>query len=614
MNEVGDVTKLETPDDDVLILQMGAFAQIYAGGHLNACRHAVLSTLPEGVSRFNFCNFWYVPWDTVCDVPQGREHLAVNQGWNAMMDESYVDITMKESFLAFRSFMTSPEARLQFQDSVRFKELSELLPLPASSRHSWNSAASANDSEIVIDVLTDLRCPISYISLLNLNAALKSLGLSEKTLLRYHPLFLNPNIPKEGETLDAYLLREFGYTKGYARSETYPLRLLGLEAGVNFSPDRRVVNTFDAACVVEMAKDSGKQHEMVEALSRHYFEKAADISDESVLCNLAESVGLNAGEVRQRLREENGPVQQRVQAAFGEFSSKVDEVPHFLLRERMSGNGIEVGGRKSVESWQNALEATIEKGRFTGMNVVGLNGADVRLIEANPSSPISMALDAQHNWSPQVWPFSQQDFSRMDESADTLMYAEPRFVNHLDDSSISRLTNAYRSFFSVAPPDFSVLDLMSSWTSHFPEDMPKTARVVAFGLNEKEVRANMQATEYGTQNLNENPKLPYEDNTFHFVTNALSVQYLTDPRSVFAEAHRVLRPGGQAIIAFSHRAFIEKAVNVWAKETYCGEGHVHVVNRYFQHSPVGGWANISSIDVSPSHGDPIWLVTATKAF
>ena len=31
---------LDCRDPNTLILQMGAFAQIYTGGHLKACRHA----------------------------------------------------------------------------------------------------------------------------------------------------------------------------------------------------------------------------------------------------------------------------------------------------------------------------------------------------------------------------------------------------------------------------------------------------------------------------------------------------------------------------------------------------------------------------------------------
>ena len=37
------------------------------------------------------------------------------------------------------------------------------------------------------------------------------------------------------------------------------------------------------------------------------------------------------------------------------------------------------------------------------------------------------------------------------------------------------------------------------------------------------------------------------------------VQYLKKPREVFSELQRVLKPGGMAVVAFSHRSFIEKA-------------------------------------------------------
>jgi len=56
------------------------------------------------------------------------------------------------------------------------------------------------------------------------------------------------------------------------------------------------------------------------------------------------------------------------------------------------------------------------------------------------------------------------------------------------------------------------------------------------------------------------PKLPYEDNSFDVITNAVSVDYLAKPMEVFKEMHRVLRPGGQAIMSFSNRCFPTKGV------------------------------------------------------
>jgi SAM-dependent methyltransferase len=52
--------------------------------------------------------------------------------------------------------------------------------------------------------------------------------------------------------------------------------------------------------------------------------------------------------------------------------------------------------------------------------------------------------------------------------------------------------------------------------------------------------------------------LPYEDNSFDVITNAVSVDYLTKPLEVFREMHRVLKPGGQAIMSFSNRCFPTK--------------------------------------------------------
>ena len=52
-------------------------------------------------------------------------------------------------------------------------------------------------------------------------------------------------------------------------------------------------------------------------------------------------------------------------------------------------------------------------------------------------------------------------------------------------------------------------------------------------MNEKELKRNKVLTEWDIVDLNEQPKLPYEDNTFDFITNAVSVDYLTKPLAVF---------------------------------------------------------------------------------
>ncbi|CAK9095829.1 unnamed protein product [Durusdinium trenchii] len=603
MNEVGETTMLDCSDPNTMLLQMGAFAQIYTGGKLKACRHAVLNPVKPGVARFNYCNFWYVPWDTLCTAPEGMEATAVNQGWNAMMDESYLNITMKQSFTAFRQFMVSPEARVQFSDSQRFKELSAILPIVRKQ----GDAGAPTMPNIQVDLLTDVRCPFSFISQMNLQNAIQNLGLQDNVVVRYHPVFLNPNVPKEGESLDDYLWREFGYTKEYAHSEDYPLRRYGREAGVEMNPHRRVVNTFDAFCLIEAAQEEGVQHELVQTLSRWYFEEAKDISDVAVLRAAALHVGLDAERALQRSSELQGTVQER----YEEFSAMLGEVPHFLLREQASGNGLELGGLRSVEAWEQVLQQVMERGQFMGMTIDGPHGQKVRVDRANPFTPVSHALPAQHGWTPTAWSYQEEDFSRMDERPDDLMYSEPRLAEHLDLSSLQTLTETYEAIFQACPDGFSVLDLCSSWNSHYP-NMDRASKVAVHGLNAVELEMNEVATERHIQDLNLDQKLPWADNSFDVATLALSIQYLTKPREVFAELQRVLKPGGMAVVAFSHRSFIEKAVRLWASEPDDGEGHAHVVCRYFQHGPENGWEKIKTMDVSPRHGDPVWIVTAVK--
>lgn len=56
--------------------------------------------------------------------------------------------------------------------------------------------------------------------------------------------------------------------------------------------------------------------------------------------------------------------------------------------------------------------------------------------------------------------------------------------------------------------------------------------VLYFLFAVKELEANPVLTDFAVQDLNVNTKLPYEDNTFDFITNTVSVDYLIKPLEV----------------------------------------------------------------------------------
>ena len=68
-------------------------------------------------------------------------------------------------------------------------------------------------------------------------------------------------------------------------------------------------------------------------------------------------------------------------------------------------------------------------------------------------------------------------------------------------------------------------------------------------------------TDYAVRDLNEDATLPYEDNTFDVVTNAVSVDYLTKPLEMMKEVHRVLKPGWARRHELLQRCFPTKAVS-----------------------------------------------------
>ena len=149
--------------------------------------------------------------------------------------------------------------------------------------------------------------------------------------------------------------------------------------------------------------------------------------------------------------------------------------------------------------------------------------------------------------------------TKLDGSDDALFYAEPRFVHHLDAAFRRRLTQLYRQ---RLPSCAVVLDLMSSWVSHLPDEV-RYEQVIGHGLNAAELEANPRLDRHWVQNLNQSQALPLADASVDCSLIVAGWQYLQHPEAVAAELWRVTRPGGELIVAFSNRMFFSKAPQIW---------------------------------------------------
>jgi SAM-dependent methyltransferase len=205
-------------------------------------------------------------------------------------------------------------------------------------------------------------------------------------------------------------------------------------------------------------------------------------------------------------------------------------------------------------------------------------------------------------------PFQPEHFARVDESPDLLFYNFPRKVVHIDDAAIAAVKQFFRE---VLPPNSVVLDLLSSWRSHWPEGFPKQ-RLVGLGLNAEEMADNPDLDGSVVHDVNADPRLPFEDGMFDAAVLTVSIQYLTKPIEVFREVNRILKPGGLFAVIFSNRMFPTKAVAVW--RALDDAQHFKLVNSYFHYA--GNFVDLVNQDRTPpaeDYTDPVYVAMARKA-
>jgi hypothetical protein len=169
-------------------------------------------------------------------------------------------------------------------------------------------------------------------------------------------------------------------------------------------------------------------------------------------------------------------------------------------------------------------------------------------------------------------------FRRIDEEDDAHFYEAPRLVYHIDENAVAALTDFYRG---VLPEGGVLLDLMSSWVSHLPPEVDY-AEIIGHGMNAAELAANSRLGRRFVQDLNQDPRLPFEDASIDAAMICVSVQYLQHPVAVLREVARVLRPGGPVVVSFSNRCFWTKAVAIW--RGLDDAGHARLVELYLRYA------------------------------
>jgi SAM-dependent methyltransferase len=195
-------------------------------------------------------------------------------------------------------------------------------------------------------------------------------------------------------------------------------------------------------------------------------------------------------------------------------------------------------------------------------------------------------------------------FDRGDPTPDEIFYGPIRLVTHIDEGAIA----AVGALYDELGIDGEVLDLMSSWVSHFNQ---APVRLTVLGMNADELAANPQAAAQVVHDLNAEPRLPFGDETFDAAVCCVSVDYLVRPIDVFRDVARVLRPGGPFVCTFSNRLFATKAIRGWLATD--DRQHCAIVATYFEQA--GGYGDPTAELRTPlaQRGDPLYAVWAFRS-
>ena len=149
-----------------------------------------------------------------------------------------------------------------------------------------------------IDIVSDVVCPWCIIGYKQVEKALTLLDTPVDAEYWWHPFELNTNMPSAGQDVVEHIAQKYGSTPEQSKANRQRLAEIGSELGFEFGQheNRRIYNTFKAHKLLHIAgQEHGwrKQTELKLALFVAYFQHNRDVSDEAVLLDVAQSVGLD---------------------------------------------------------------------------------------------------------------------------------------------------------------------------------------------------------------------------------------------------------------------------------------------------------------------------------
>ena len=193
---------------------------------------------------------------------------------------------------------------------------------------------------LTIDVVSDVVCPWCYVGKRRLERALALLAVQHPEVdpeVRWHTFQLNPDMAPEGIARADYVSNKFGdeATAIYDR-----VAAVGEEVGIAFAFDNinRQPNTVVAHSLIAVSEPGMAQDAMVEAFFKAYFLDGLDLTQASVLLDIAESAGMDRMVAEQHLQN-SALHSQTIDSDKAAREMGITGVPFFIFNRQVGLSG-----------------------------------------------------------------------------------------------------------------------------------------------------------------------------------------------------------------------------------------------------------------------------------
>jgi predicted DsbA family dithiol-disulfide isomerase len=191
-----------------------------------------------------------------------------------------------------------------------------------------------------VEVWSDVVCPWCYLGKRHLEQALRTLPFADDVTTTYRSFELDPTAARDSiaPTVDR-LASKYGMTVDQAQQAQRQMEERAAGAGLVFRMDRlESGNTRDAHRLVHLAKEGGRQAELVEALHRAYFTEQRSIFDPASLVEIAVEAGLDRAQTTRVLQTDAYDAEVVADEALAR-SFSANGVPFFVLDRRYGISG-----------------------------------------------------------------------------------------------------------------------------------------------------------------------------------------------------------------------------------------------------------------------------------